>query len=275
MNKSVYEDMARYFAAVSEQLKGEARQAALLENASVVGGDREEVFRRFLERHLPKGCEVFRGGYVFNFEGHRSRQADVIVTAGTTPRFEMGSSRLAIAPIEGTACIVEVKSRLTTTELERSLNALRELPLVDNDTLRLNPRINLDAQHGWDMPYKLVFAYDGATIDTVFEHLTEYYRRNPDIQQERRPSLIHVLGKYAIYRFTTGMFVVESDGSTAIGQPRAGDYFPFSRDSDLLAMAAMVTKIQQNLALANHMLIRYEKYPSSIADVVLNGTWKA
>ncbi len=275
MNKSVYEDMARYFAAVSEELKGEARQAALLENASVVGGDREEVFRRFLERHLPKGCEVFRGGYVFNIEGHRSRQTDVIVTAGLSPRFEMGSGHLAIAPIEGTACIAEVKSRLTTAELENSLNALQELPLIDKNTLRLNPQIKLGAQQGWDLPYKLIFAYEGATVDTAFESLTEYYRCNPDIPHENRPSLIHVLGKYAIYQFTTGMFVVESDGSMAVDQPKAGEYFPFSRDSDLLAMAAMMAKIQQNMALANHMLVRYEDYPTRIANAVLSRTWQA
>ena len=275
MNKSVYEDLARYFAAVSEQLRGEARQAAVLENASVVGGDREDIFRRFLERHLPKGCEVFRGGYLFNLEGHRSRQADVIVTAGTTPRFEMGSGGLAIAPIEGTACIVEVKSRLTTSELEKSLTALQELPLIDTDTVQLNPMIKPSAQHRWDLPYKVVFGYDGANVDTVFEHLTGFYRCKPDIPHECRPSLIHVLGKYAIYRFTTGMFVVEPDGSSAADQPTAGDYRPFTRDSDLLAMAAMVTRIQQNLALANQMLVRYDKYPTSIADVILDGTWQA
>ena len=58
---------------------------SFLNNPTAVGTDREEIYRRFLERHVPKSCEVFRGGYIFNLEGVRSRQIDVIVTAGSTP----------------------------------------------------------------------------------------------------------------------------------------------------------------------------------------------
>ncbi|MDE0128695.1 MAG: hypothetical protein OXQ86_03920 [Gammaproteobacteria bacterium] len=268
VSKPVYEDMARYFAAVSEQLNGEARQAALLENSSVVGGDREEVYRRFLERHLPRACEVFRGGYVFNLEGHRSRQTDIIVTAGITPRFEMGSGRLAIAPIEGTACVVEVKSCLTTTELENSLDALQELPLI-GDSVAVNPRIRVPPEQRWDRPYKVIFAYDGAAEQTVLARVNQYYRSNSAVPQERRPSLLHVLGKYTLVRATPGMTVFESDGTKSVDQPEVGEYCSFSGENQLSVMANMLARIQQNLVLANHTLVDYGKYASEVADVIL------
>ena len=273
-SKSVYVDMARYLAAVSDELKGEARQAAILENPSVVGADREEVFRRFLERHLPKGCEVFRGGYVFNIQGDRSRQTDIIVASGVAPRFQMGSGGTAIAPIEGTACIVEVKSNLTTAALETSLSALADVLLIDKDSLKLNPTIKTGPQQSWDMPFKLIFAYDGASGDIVLKKLKEFYRRRLGIRQERCPSLIYVLGQYAIVRATSDIVVVESNGTTDADQPDLGDYNLFKKDIDLLAMVRILTKIQQNLILANHMLVPYDTYQSKIADVVIKGTWQ-
>ena len=112
MSENAFSDLAKYYGALAEQLASEAKQADLLRNPTAVGTDREEVYRRFLERHVPRLCEVFRGGYVFNLEGVRSRQVDVIVTAGTTPRFEMGSGNQAIAPLEGTVAVAEVKSNL-------------------------------------------------------------------------------------------------------------------------------------------------------------------
>lgn len=274
MNKPVYEDMARYFAAISEQLTGEARQAALLENSSVVGGDREEVFRRFLERHLPRDCEVFRGGYVFNVESHRSRQTDIIVTAGITPRFEMGSGRLAIAPIEGTACVVEVKSCLTTTELDNSLNALQELPLIGEDSVSLNPRIRPRPEQSWDLPYKVIFAYDGAAEQTVLERVTQYYRNNTDVPQERRPSLLQVLGKYTILRATSEITAFESDGTKSTEQPEVGEYYSFRGENQLPVLANMLATIQQNLFLANHTFVPYVKYASEVADVILKRPWE-
>ena len=212
---------------------------------------------------------MFRGGYVFNVEGHRSHQTDIIVTAGITPRFEMGSGRLAIAPIEGTACVVEVKSCLTTTELDKSLNALQELPLIKDDAVSLDPRIRPRSEQRWDLPYKVIFAYDGAAEQTVLERVNQYYRSNTGVRQERRPSLLHVLGKYTILRATTGMTVFESDGTKSADQPEVGEYCPFSGESQLSVMANMLAMIQQNLVLANHTFVPYVKYASEVADVIL------
>ena len=273
MDKPVFGELADYFEAVSSQLEGDARQAKLLENAAVVGGVREEVYRRFLERHLPKSCEVFRGGYVFNFEGRRSRQTDVIVTSGLTPRFEMGSGGPAIAPVEGAACVAETKSYLNKAELIKSLDALRELPPIEAAAASVNPMLKSRPHSAWDLPYKVIFAYRGSESRTIYRHLLDYYEDNPDVPPECRPSLVHVLGEYAIFRITDGLSVMEADGTVARHQPRVGDYWPFSRDSDLMAMSLMLTTVQENLFLANHTLVRYANYLPKIADIVVRRPW--
>lgn len=273
MDETVFDEMANYFEAVAGQLQGEAHQAKLLDNPSVVGDDREEVYRRFLERHLPKSCEVFRGGYVFDIAGRRSRQTDVVVTSGLTPRFEMGSGGRSIAPIEGTAAVAEIKSRLDKAELVKSLDALQELPQIEADAAKVSPMLKTGPNFSWDRPYKVIFAYQGLESETIYHHLVDYYRRNPDVPQERRPSLVHVLGKYAIFRITDGLSVMEADGTTALHQPSVGEYWSFSRDSDLMAMSFMLTTIQKNLFLANYMLVKYSTYIAKIADIVIRRPW--
>ena len=171
--QNVYLELARYYASLAEQLTSEGRQASILENTTAVGTDREEIYRRFLERHLPSTCEVVRGGYVFDLNGNPSKQIDVIVTAGITPRFQMASGNQAIAPLEGTAAIAEVKSKLDKGELLRALENIASVPVLLNPNKALNPQI-AGSVPDWtrDWPYKIVFAFDADTgIKTMMEHL--------------------------------------------------------------------------------------------------------
>ena len=162
MSENAFSDLARYYGALAEQLASEAKQADLLRNPTAVGTDREEVYRRFLERHVPRLCEVFRGGYVFNSEGIRSRQIDVIVTFGMTPRFEMGSGNQAIAPLEGTVAVAEVKSNLNKTTLYEALDNFSELPVSAEPGRALNPSVKPPPlERFWGFPFKIVFASSG------------------------------------------------------------------------------------------------------------------
>ena len=271
MKQNVFADIARYFEAVAEQLLSEGRQAKILENSSVVGNDREEIYRRFLARHLPNGCDAFRGGYVFNVDGSSSRQMDVILTSGATPRFNMNSGSQAIAPIEGTICVAEIKSRLDKQELEKTLTSFAELPLVKKNARLTNPLLKLPDKWNWDWPYKVLFAYDGIEKDGLYKYVLDYYRVNSHVPQECRPSLIHVLGKYAVFRIVPGMKVMETDGSSAQKQPTTGDYWLSSRQSDILAMMFMLTTLQRNSFYVNHTITRYDSYISEIASVILQG----
>ena len=271
MKEDAFADIARYFQAVVEQLHSEARQARILENSSVVGGDREETYRRFLARHLPIGSDVFRGGYVFNLDGVSSRQMDLILTSGVTPRFNMSSGSQAIAPIEGVIGVAEIKSRLDRQELEKTLSSFADLPLVSEGSRLPNPLLKLPDHWKWDWPYKVLFAYDGIEKDRLYRYVVDYYRNYPCIPQERRPSLIHVLGKYAVFRFVPGMKVLEADGSSAPGQPSAGDYWLSSRQSDILAMMFMLTALQRNSFYGYQTITRFDGYVSEIAGAILRG----
>jgi hypothetical protein len=182
MSTDAFAKMAEYFESLVQEMKSEARQAGLLQNTTAVGTGREEIFRRLLERHLPDNCEVFRGGYVFNVEGETSRQIDVIATSGPTPRFEILPNLQAIAPLEGTIGVAEVKTKLDKAELHKALENFASLPQITDPAKALNPNIgNVGAEFWWDWPYKVIFAYAAIDKKTLCRHLLEFYAKRPEI----------------------------------------------------------------------------------------------
>ena len=268
--RDVFSELFGYYASLAEQLRSEARQARLLQNSTAVGTEREEIYRRFLERHVPKTCEVFRGGYVFNLQGDASKQTDVIVTAGGTPRFEMGGGHQAISPLEGTVAVAEIKSTLDKKKLDEALDNFASLPITPDLEKALSPAIKRKNPN-WtrDWPYKIVFAFDAKiTKDTLVSHVEDYYQNNK-VRDECKPNIIHVLEKYAVVRMLPGFTVHEPDGSVAKNQPQEGDYHPFDRESDALMMPFVLESIRQNAFLASQMNWPYYKYGNRIATEIL------
>ena len=130
MKPDVFDRLKEHYVSVARELSSQASQAGLLNNPTGVGTEREEVYRTFLERHLPKMCDVFLGGYVFDLKGNTSKQIDVIVTGGNTPRFRMSSGNRYIAPLEGAIAVAEVKSRLNKETLQESLSNCASIPFM-------------------------------------------------------------------------------------------------------------------------------------------------
>ena len=270
MSSNVFPDMARYFQSIVGQLTNEARQAGLLQNPTAIGTGREEIYRRILERHLPSTCEVFRGGYVFNVQGNRSKQIDVIATSGLAPRFEMVPNQQAIAPLEGTIAVAEVKSKLNGRELRRALCNFASLPTIVAPGNALTPQIKVGPEFWWDWPYKVIFAYDGIDKKLIEKHRSEFYQENRDIPQECRPSLIHVLGKYIFVRITPQMTVSNADGSQPSNPTPVGQYRLFETVADVSAMAFMFMALQQRSFIANHMLWKYDELINPLIDGIRN-----
>ena len=59
MTTNIFDDLKDHYIAVAKELSSQANQAGLLKNPTGVGTEREEVYRDFLARHLPKMCDVF------------------------------------------------------------------------------------------------------------------------------------------------------------------------------------------------------------------------
>lgn len=268
MRLDVFDHLKGHYASVADELRSKAEQAALLVNSGDVGTDREGVYRAFLERHLPKTCDVFLGGYLFDLNGKSSAQMDVIVTSGNTPRFRMQDGSRHIAPLEGSVAVAEVKSRLDRDSLRDALEKCASIPRMPDRSGVVPLYLKVHEDHWLDTPYKIVFAYDGIRPKTAYEYVAEFYNQHAHIPIDRRANMIHVLGKYLVMRTTRGMTVISVSGEPREDQPEVGQYEVFTRASDVSAMGWMLNTMHKKALLAHHLLFKYDELHNKIIERV-------
>ena len=271
MKPDVFDHLKEHYASVARELSSQARQAGLLENPTGVGTQREDVFQAFLERHIPKMCDVFLGGYVFDKLGNASSQMDVIVTSGNTPRFRMSSGNRYIAPLEGTIAVAEIKSHLNGAALLDALNGCASIPPMPDPKGIVPFYLKVGEERWKETQYKIVFAYDGISADAICGHIDEFYNQHPEIPIANRPNIIHVLEKYMIMRITSGTTVLNADGTPDPNQPDIGQYRPFFVAPDTSAMAWTLIALQERAFLSNHLMHRYDEWYSQIVERILGG----
>ena len=257
-----------HFEWVAEELNYLARQAGILTNPSGVGTEREAVYRRFLKRHVPKMCDVFLGGYVFDQQGNRSKQTDIIVTGGNTPRFRLSEGNRFIAPLEGTIAVVEVKSRLDKTTLEDAMNNCLSIPVMPNSDGIFPPDMGVDPEAWEDSPYKIVFAFDGIEQKSLNRHLVGFLKDERNQVGARLPNIIHVLGKYTIRKVYASQIRDISTGAVAEGNKFA--YHSFSGNADVLAMLEIFNTIQHVAFASNFMKFDYSDWYVQIRNLLEN-----
>ena len=272
MKPDVFDHLKEHYISVARELSSQARQAGLLTNPTGVGTEREEVYRAFLERHLPKMCDVFLGGYVFDLTGSCSAQIDVIVASGNTPRFRMSSGNRYIAPLEGTIAAAEIKSHLNKDTLQEALNNCASIPSMPDPKGIVAPYLKLDKENWQDTPYKIIFAYDGIAASTICDHITAFYDQHQEIPMARRPNIIHVLEKYMVMRKVPGMTVINPDGRPDANQPEVGQYKPFFTGSDASAMAWTLIALQEKSFQSNNLMFKYGEWHNKILGRIQNET---
>ena len=255
-----------HFEWVAEELHYSARQAGILTNPSGVGTERERVYRRFLKRHVPKMCDVFLGGYVFDQQGNRSKQTDIIVTGGNTPRFRLSGGSRYIAPLEGTIAVVEVKSRLNKVTLEEAMSNCLSIPSMPNPDGVIPLDMGVDLEAWEDSPYKIIFAFDGIDRDSLVRHLVGLLKDERNQVMERLPNIIHVLGKYTIRKVYASQIRSASTGAVATGNKFA--YHSFLRNADVLAMLEILNTIQHVAFASNFMKFDYSEWYAQIRNLL-------
>ena len=237
----------------------------MLNNPTGIGAEREEVYRAFLERHLPKMCDVFLGGYVFDLQGNYSKQIDIIVTGDNTPRFRLSAGDRYIAPLEGTIGVVEIKSKLDKTTLDNALHNCASIPSMPDSKGILAPILRMKREDWEDWPFKIIFAFDGIDSETLCAHIAKFYKDNPSVPVTRRPNLIHVLRKYVVARSSTNVKVTSVSGEVT-DETTDGSYFPIEIGADVSAMVATLNDLQEKAFFSNYLMYKYGKWHQGILN---------
>lgn len=114
------------FQAAILQFSADFLKSASFQNASSKGTERELPVQRFLQEHLPQAFGVRKGEPV-DIHGNKGPQLDVLVfDQFRNVAFNEGGAEI-ILPAEALLVSIEVKSLLTSTEIETILKAARRL----------------------------------------------------------------------------------------------------------------------------------------------------
>jgi hypothetical protein len=252
---STIKDLTTYFQYQSERIDKEKQ--TILENRPDIGDLRETTILEFLERHLPKRCAAIKGGFIFDYLGNRSKQIDIIIQSDSTLQFKSSLSNTSgksFNCIEGCYAAVSVKSRLTKDELIDSLNNVSSIPLLKN--IHPNPLISNFDNFIKRVPYKVIFAFDGDSIQNISIHLNEYISNNPS--PERLPEIIIVNKKYYLWKVGPGgikdinnkIFFDYGNYIPEYGYPLVG----------AMALLHLLTDIQKISNLSMASMINFDEY---------------
>ncbi len=242
-------------------LRGEASTASIFPNSTDIGVSREKIYGNILKLHLPSSTNVLYGGFLFGLNGDESSQIDVIVTINTSLQFnfhnQTGEGK-SFACIDGCAGIVSIKSNLTSAELKDALANIASIPDKQPIEGRVNPLYQFSGYNDW--PYKIIFASDGISWEKCLEVLNEYYIANPNIPSHKRPNLIHVAGKYVVFRLLSD----EKFPDGRLGN--VGQYWAWNKNTDTLGLLTATLNLQDVADNSKQVIFKY----SELLDKVMS-----
>ena len=252
MAKAFFHRLSTYYESIAATLKGDALAAGAFANTTDIGTSRERAYADFLRTHLPNKCSVFQGGYLFDEAGDESKQIDLIITTDTAPRFDhlnKDGGGKSFAPVEGTLAVASIKSHLDKAQLLDALWGLASIPPTRPLDGRISTFLKLRGYEDW--PFKIVYANDGLEFSTVLSHLDAFYTENPSIPISRRPDIIHVIGKYLIFRGRDG-FTLDGVDMTP------GKFVALTYQSDIQGLTQTLEGIHSNALASTHIMFRYD-----------------
>ncbi len=258
MSKPFYDRLGNYFEKVGQVIRGEADAASIFPNTSDIGLSRELVYTNFLIQHTPSKCNVFLGGFLFGEDGSESKQLDVIINTDTAPRYnfynpdEKGKS---FGPVEGCLAIASIKSTLDKDQLIDSLNGIASIPPTQPIGKRVNPIFKFSGYDNW--PYKIIYASNGLIAETILNHLNDFYKTNSDIPLTRRPDIIHVAGKYVIFRISKGMQIKNVNKTNH--NVAEGTFHVFNTNPDKQALVWILNELQKMATITTHIIFDYSE----------------
>ena len=159
---------------LESQLVGSLRAAReRYDHKGIRGSNAEHAFREFLREYLPRRLAVGHGE-VIDTHGERSRQTDCVIATEDHP-FTFSETQAGLFFVEGVAAVAEIKSVLTSDELDRTIDASRQFKKLriepgHGTTILTQPA---DRDRYYVCPPYFLFAFESnLTVATICERLS-------------------------------------------------------------------------------------------------------
>lgn len=250
MTAPFFDRLKTYYIAIGRALAANQDLTGILPNPSDKGLSRELAYAEILRQLLPASCQVALGGYVFGQNGDESRQMDVLVFSDLALQYGIiakTSIPKTFTCVDGIVGVVSIKTHLSGKEMIDALGCISSLPQKLPLDGRVPDIVKLGGYEEW--PYKVVCAYTGLAARTILRHIEAFYESNPSIPYDRRPNVVHVLGKYCIIR-------TSSQGEeTRLGRKLPRNAFVIAdNDPDFVGFVKSITNMHK-IAMAMRWVI--------------------
>lgn len=151
-----------YFTKTANVLKAQYERSSDQNASNNLGKNRETFCSSFLTNVLPPKLSI-KSGEIWDSKGHKTGQLDLIIIRDDAPSLEFGSDNTYLA--EGVFSIIEVKSNLTRGKLIEAGNTFQKVEklVLPPQNLKIGKQIN--------RPLRIVFAYEGASWETLFDEI--------------------------------------------------------------------------------------------------------
>lgn len=146
------------------------------------GSSREEILLSYLRKYIPTKYEM-NNGVIIDANGEQSRQQDIIIYDSFNSPVLLNMESTRMVPIESIFSVIEVKSSLNKTEINKCVNNISSVKSLVNNSLESK-----------DSPTAgFVFAFTSSTtLETLLDNLVE---ENNQVEKHKQISAICVLDK--------------------------------------------------------------------------------
>jgi len=161
-------------------------------HAAEKGSEVEGILRTFLNQHMPQRYHA-GSGFIIDNTNNISRQTDVIIYDALSSPLYRASERAQIVPADTVACVIEVKTCLSKSELQNafekitSCKSLKKRPFSDLDQRSTGSQLTTVETLG------IIFGFDSdISLETLASHLKELNKSCPS---NLWPDMVVVLDK--------------------------------------------------------------------------------
>jgi hypothetical protein len=154
-----------YFEKKADELLANFKLSSEQRASRNIGDNREIFINNFLQNSLPPKLSV-RNGEIWDKDGWKTGQIDTLIIRDDAPSLDFGGKNVYLA--EGIFAIIEVKSNLTIEKLKEAIKSLENVKQLSIP----KPTVTIGG-YNLGRPLRIVFAYSGATWETINKYLVE------------------------------------------------------------------------------------------------------
>ena len=253
---NVFEGLLNHFQAIADAFDDPKLAGAIFPEARGKTPAREAILESFLVGHLPRRCQIVRGGRIFDASGAVSDPIDVLVTGDLA--IELRQPEGSFHCLESCHAAICVSAVLDENACFDTLRRLASVPLVEQVPPEVAIMFGQRAKTQGN-PMRTVFAFDGPGAEATLRHLQEFYTCNPG-PEPAIPGMIIVNNRYGIVRMgekgamTTSGVEIPPHSFHAFGirdtEPSIGGY----------SLMYLLTQIQKAVAAGSQGEIDYGEY---------------